>query len=143
MPFEQPVIRPNVSGVVASDVPHRLLTWGVFELPWKLTVSPMLDVHTGLPYSNMDVLQNYVGVPDGHRFSTFLSLDAKIYREFSLPLPFLGRSAKRKLRLGVFALNLTNHQNWHDVYSNVESPRFGTFAGNLHRVDGFVIDIID
>jgi len=43
----------------------------------------------------------------------------------------------------VYALNLSNHQNWHDVYSNVESPRFGTFAGNLHRVDGFVIDIID
>src|SRR6266851_3132050 len=142
MPFEQPVIRPNVSGVVSSDVPHRLLTWGVFELPWKLTVSPVLDVHTGLPYSNVDVLQNYAGVPDGQRFPTFVSLDAKVYREFSLPLPFLRSSAKRKLRLGVYALNLTNHQNWHDVYSNVESPRFGTFAGNFHRVDGFVIDII-
>jgi hypothetical protein len=143
MPFEEPVIRPNVSGVLSSDVPHRLVTWGVFQLPFKLTLSPVVDVHTGLPYSNVDVLQNYVGVPNSLRFPTYFSLDARIYREFPLRLPFIRSSAKRKIRLGIYSINLTNHQNVHDVFNNVASPLFGRFAGNQHRVDGLVVDIVD
>jgi hypothetical protein len=143
MPFEQPVIRPNVSGVLSSDVPHRLVTWGVFQLPFKLTLSPVVDVHTGLPYSDVDVLQNYVGVPNSLRFPTYFSLDARIYREFPLRLPFIRSSAKRKIRLGIYSINLTNHQNLHDVFNNVASPLFGRFAGNQHRIDGLVIDIVD
>jgi hypothetical protein len=143
MPFEAPVIRPNVSGVLPSDVPHRLLTWGVFDLPFKLTLSPVVDVRTGLPYSNVDVLQNYVGVPNSLRFPTYFSLDARIYREFPLRLPFMERSAKRKIRFGVYTINLTNHQNAHDVYSDNASLRFGRFAGFQHRIDGLVIDLVD
>ena len=143
MPFEQPVIRPNVSGVLPSDVPNRVLAWGVFELPFKLTLSPVVDVRTGLPYSNLDVLQNYVGVPNTLRFPTYFSLDARIYREFPLRLPFKERSTKRKIRLGIYTINLTNHRNWNDVFNNVKSPLFGQFAGFEHRVDGLVIDLVD
>jgi len=143
MPFEEPVIRPNVTGILPSDVPHRVVTWGIFSLPWKLTFSPVVDVRSGLRYSNVDVLQNYVGVPNSQRFPTFFSLDGRIYREFPLRLPFMERSAKRKIRLGVYTNNLTNHRNPHDVFSNVASPLFGQFAGFLHRTDGFVIDFVD
>jgi hypothetical protein len=143
MPFEQPVIRPDVSGVLPSDVPNRLVTWGLFELPFKLTLSPVVDVRTGLPYSDVDVLQNYVGVPNGLRFPTYFSLDARIYREFPLRLPFMERSTKRKIRFGVYTLNMTNHQNAHDVYSNVTSPLFGRFVGFQHRIDGLVIDFVN
>jgi hypothetical protein len=143
VPFEQPVIRPNLSGVLSSDVPHRLVSWGIFDLPWKLTLSPVVDVHTGLPYSNVDVLQNYVGAPNSLRFPTFFSLDARIYREFPLHLPFVGRSANRKIRLGLYSLNLTNHLNPHDIYNNVASPLFGQFAGYHRRIDGLVIEIND
>src|SRR5579872_1576174 len=101
VPFEQPVIRPNVSGILPSDVPNRVVTWGIFDLPWKLKLSPVVDVHTGLPYSNVDVLQNYVGEPNTLRFPTFFSLDARIYREFPLAMPFIGRSSTRKFRFGV------------------------------------------
>src|SRR6266481_5202594 len=79
LPLDQPIIRPNVSGILPSDIPNRVVTWGVFHLPWSLTVSPVVDVHTGFPYSNVDVLQNYAGVPDGSRFPTFFSLDAQAY----------------------------------------------------------------
>jgi hypothetical protein len=142
-PFEDPVIRPNVSGVLPSDVPNRLLTWGLFELPCKLTLSPVVDVRSGLPYSNVDVLQNYVSAPNGLRFPTYFSLDAKIYREFPLRLPFMERSTKRKIRFGVYTINVTNHGNAHDVYSNVASPQFGKFAGFQHRIDGLVIDLVN
>ena len=143
MPFEQPVIRSNVSGILPSDVPNRVVTWGLFELPFKLTLSPVVDVRSGLPYSNVDTLQNYVGVPNGLRFPTYFSLDARIYREFPLHLPFMERSTKRKVRFGVYTLNLTNHLNPLDVYSNVASPLFGRFTGFQHRVDGLVIDVVD
>jgi hypothetical protein len=143
MPYEAPVIRPNVSGVLPSDVPNRLLTWGLFELPFKLTLSPVVDIRTGLPYSDLDALQNYVGVPNGLRFPTYFSLDGRIYREFPLHLPFMERSTKRKIRFGVYSINITSHQNAHDVYNNVTSPLFGRFAGLQKRIDGLVIDLVD
>jgi hypothetical protein len=143
MPFEQPVIRPNVSGILPSDVPHRLVTWGVFDLPFKLTLSPVVDIRSGLPYSDVDAFQNYVGAANGLRFPTYFSLDARIYREFPLHLPFMERSTKRKIRFGVYTLNLTNHRNPLDIYNNVTSPLFGQFAGFQHRIDGLVIDIVD
>jgi Carboxypeptidase regulatory-like domain len=143
VPFEQPVIRPNASGVLSSDVPHRVITWGTFPLPWKLTFSPVVDVHSGLPFSEVDVFQNYLGVPNRLRYPTYFSLDIKVYREFALPVPFLGRSARRKLRFGIYSLDVTNHQNPHDVYNEVASPFFGRFAGFDRRLDGFVIDFLD
>src|SRR6266481_3455650 len=94
LPFGQPVIRPNVSGILPSDVPHRVVSWGVFHLPWSLTVSPVVDVHTGFPYSNVDVLQNYAGVPNGPRFPTFFSIDVQAYRDFHLHLPFMERGTR-------------------------------------------------
>jgi hypothetical protein len=142
-PFEQPVIRPNESGILSSDIPNRLVTWGILNLPLKLTLSPVVDLHTGLPYSDFDVLQNYMGTPNSLRFPTFFSLDARIYRDFPLHLPFMERSTKRKLRLGVYSLNLTGHRNPHDVFSNVTSPLFGQFAGFQHRIDGLVIDVVN
>src|SRR6266436_4955159 len=143
LPFEQPVIRPNTSGILPSDVPHRVVSWGVFHLPWSLTVSPVVDVHTGFPYSNVDVLQNYAGVPDGSRFPTFFSVDVQVYRDFHLHLPLLERGSKHKVRVGVYSINLTNHGNFHDVYDNVSSPFFGQFTGFQRRVDGFILSFAD
>ena len=58
VPFEQPVIRPDYFANLPSNVPNRLVAWGVFKIPWKITVSPVLDWQTGFPYSAVDVLQN-------------------------------------------------------------------------------------
>jgi hypothetical protein len=143
VPFEQPVVRPNASGILSSDVPNRVVTWGLFPLPWRLTLSPVVDVHSGLPFSEVDVLQNYRGVPNGLRYPTFFSLDVRVYREFALRVPFLGRSPNRKLRFGLYSLDVTNHQNPHDVYNEVASPFFGRFAGFDRRLDGFVIDFLN
>src|SRR5713226_9591856 len=139
LPFEQPVIRPNVSGILPSDVPHRVVSWGVFHLPWSLTVSPVVDVHTGFPYSNVDVLQNYAGVPNGPRFPTFFSLDAQAYRDFHLHMPFTEHGSRHKVRVGLYSINLTNHGNFRDVYNNEASPFFGNFTGFQRRVDGFIL----
>jgi Carboxypeptidase regulatory-like domain len=143
IPFLQPVIRPNVYGILPYDVPQRVITWGVFSLPKKFTFSPILDVHSGYPYSNVNVLENYVGTPNGQRFATYLSLDVKIYRVF--PVPFLGAKSGKihHMRLGFYSLNVTNHGNFNAVFNNVTAPNFGQFVGFLDRRDGAVIDFID
>src|SRR6202158_6092669 len=63
IPFAQPVIRPNVYGILPYDVPQRVVTWGIVSLPHGFKFSPIADIHTGYPYSNIDTLQNYVGTP--------------------------------------------------------------------------------
>jgi hypothetical protein len=143
VPFEQPVIRPNVYTHLNSDIPNRLVSTGIFQLPWKLTFSPVVDIHTGFPYSEVDELQDYVGQPNGQRFPTFFSLDIKVYREMQFPFSFLGPMKHRKFRLGFYSLNLTNHLNPRDVYNNIASPYFGDFAGFQHRVNGMVIDVVN
>jgi hypothetical protein len=142
VPFEEPVIRPDAVADLNSDVPNRLITWGEFHLPWHLVVAPVADVHSGFPYSNVDVLQSYVGAPNGQRFPAFFSLDARVYREFRLPVPFIHKLQNHRLRFGVYSLNMTDHSNPRDVYYNVASPYFGHFVGFQHRVDGLVIDFV-
>ena len=143
VPFEQPVIRPDITGAFAQDVPNRVVGWGAFPLPGKFTVSPVVDVHSGLPYSAIDTFQNYQGEPNSQRFPTFFSLDFKVYREVQMRLPFLGNLKNRKLRLGVYSINLTDHSNALEVYNSVTSPYFGRFVGFQHRVNGFVIDVVN
>ncbi len=142
VPFLQPVIRPNVYGILPYDVPNRVVAWGIFSLPKKLKFSPIGDLHSGQAYSNIDTLQNYVGTPNGQRFATFFTLDIKVYRLFKVP--FVGSQGKgHHVRLGFYSLNVTNHGNYNAVFNNVTAPNFGQFAGFLDRRDGAVIDFVD
>jgi len=143
IPFAAPVIRPDVYGILSSDIPNRVVGWGIFALPWKLTFSPLVDVHSGFPYSPIDVEQQYVGTPNGKRFPEYFSLDLKLYRQFRVP--FLGNRGGKQhhVRLGVYTLNVTNHGNFNAVYNNVFSPNFGQFVGFLYRHEGAVIDFVD
>jgi len=145
IPFEQPVIRPNVYGILPYDVPNRVVTWGIISLPKSIKFSPILDVHSGYPYSNIDTLQNYVGTPNGQRFAEFFTLDVKLYRQFRIP--FLGsehgKGKGHHVRLGFYSLNVTNHGNFNAVFNNVTAPNFGQFVGFLDRREGAVIDFVD
>lgn len=140
VPFEQPVIRPNVFATLPANVPNRVVTWGRFKVPWGVTATPLLDVHTGFPYSNVDVLQNYVGIANNQRFPTFFSLDMKLSKDFNLPLTSWLKNHKFRGALQIY--NLTNHTNPLDVYSNVASPYFGHFVGFQHRLFDVSIDIV-
>ncbi|HTB91406.1 MAG TPA: carboxypeptidase regulatory-like domain-containing protein [Candidatus Sulfotelmatobacter sp.] len=143
VPFAAPVIRPDVYGILPSDIPNRVVGWGIFALPWKLTFSPLFDVHSGFPYSPIDVQQQYVGTPNGKRFPEYFSLDLKLYRQFRVP--FLGNRGGKvhHVRLGVYTLNVTNHGNFTTVFNNTFSPNFGQFVGFLYRHEGAVIDFVD
>jgi len=140
VPFEQPVIRPNFFSTLNSDVPDRFVTWGEIKLPWRMTASPVLDVHTGFPYSAVDVLQNYVGQPNSLRLPTFMSLDLKLSKEFRIPfLPWV-KNHTLQGALGIY--NVTNHLNPLDVYNNVTSPYYGHLAGPQHRTFEPFLDLV-
>jgi hypothetical protein len=144
IPFQIPVIRPNVYGVQPSDIPQRFLAWGFVHIPfWSLVFSPVFDMHSGFPYSNIDVFQNYVGAPNSLRFPIYYSLDVKVYRDFPIRIPFRERpkGKVRKIRIGVYSLDVTGRQNPHDVYSNVASPIFGQFAGFQRRFTGLALGL--
>jgi len=143
VPFAVPVIRPDVYGISGSDIPNRVIAWGIFALPWKITFSPLVDIHSGFPYSPVNVTQQYVGTPNGQRFPEFFSLDLKAYRTFRIPF-LKGKGGKgHHFRLGAYSLNLTNHGNYSTVYNNVASPDFGKFVGFLYRHEGMTLDFVD
>jgi hypothetical protein len=140
IPFEQPVIRPNFFGSLPSNVPNRLVTWGRFQLPWSITISPVLDVHSGFPFSVVDVFQNYAEQPNSRRFPTFASLDLQLTKDFRFPIiPIL---KKHRLRLAFQIFNVTNHENPVEVFNNIASPFFGHFVGFQHRFYDVSMDIV-
>jgi hypothetical protein len=139
-PFESPVIIPNLFGTLPSNVPDRFITWGDFKLPRDWNVSPVFDVHTGFPYSAIDVYQNYVGLPDSLRFPTFASLDLKVTKD--IRISFLPRLRNHRIRVGLAVFNLNNHSNPRDVYNNVTSPYFGHFVGFQHQFYDAYFDIL-
>jgi hypothetical protein len=140
VPFEQPVIRPNSFASLPANIPNRVITWGQFRVPWKVTIAPLFEVHSGFPYSAFDVLQNYVGLPNSLRFPKFLSADVKVTKDFRVSfLPWV----KNHMLRGAFAVyNLTDHANPRDVYSNITSPYFGHFVGFQHRGYESWLDIV-
>jgi len=141
LPVQEPAIKPNAYGVQPSDVPNRVLAWGYITLPKKFIFSPVADIHTGFPYSNVDVMQNYVGAPNSLRFPVYFSLDVKLSREFMVHMPFKENAKRRKISIGVFSLDVTNRLNPHDAFNNIASPIFGQFDGFQRRLTGLDINL--
>jgi hypothetical protein len=140
VPFEQPVIRPNFFSTLPSNVPDRFLTWGRLKVPWEITAGPVLDLHTGFPYSSVDVLQNYVGPPNSLRFPTYFSLDLQLAKDFRMRLTPWARNHKFRGALRIF--NITDHGNFRDVHNNIESAYFGQFTGFQHRFFDVSLDVV-
>ena len=140
VPFEQPVIRPNFFSTLPSNVPNRVILWGRVKVPWEITASPVLDLHTGFPYSAVDVLQNYVGTPNSLRFPTYFSLDLQLSKDFRMRWIPWAKGHKFRGALRIF--NLTDYGNYRDVHNNVTSQYFGQFAGFLHRFYDMSLDVI-
>ena len=125
----QPVIRANARGPLPFDAPNRFLAWGEFNAPWKVTVMPVLDVHTGFPYSIVNERREFIGPRNDARFRRFNSFDIQVLKEYGLR--FRGKEHKVKAGLGVF--NLFNHSNPRDVQDDLDSPRFGEFFNSAVR----------
>lgn len=123
------VIEPNSRGRLPFDAPNRFLFWGQFEGPLKLTLMPVLDVHTGFPYSRIDQEREFVGPRDSLRFPVFNSVDLQVTRPIRLPFPH----KDVKARIGFSVFNLLNRFNPRDVQSDIDSYRYGALFNGVGR----------
>jgi hypothetical protein len=134
--FPYPLIRPNQYGPLASDAPNRSLFWGVIGLPHKLDFVPILDLHTGFPFSRLDQNWDFMGRENqAGRFPTFVGLDAKL----QYPVDFKFRRRRIQFQAGLSVHNVLNHFNPRDVQQYYASPKYGDFynsVGRLFRIDG-------
>jgi hypothetical protein len=124
-----PVIQPNGRGPMPFDAPNRFLAWGQWEVPGRLTVAPVMDVHTGFPYSIEDETREYIGPRDSMRFPRFYSFDLQVTRPVKLHFPH----ERLKARIGFSVFNLFNHFNPRDVQNDVDSDRFGALFNGVGR----------
>jgi hypothetical protein len=124
----QAVIEPNQRGQLSFDAPNRFLAWGDISGPWKLIFAPVLDVHTGFPYSIVNQEREFVGPRNELRFPRFVSSDFQVLREIHLLI--IGQRA----RIGFGAYNVFNHPNYRDVQNDLASSRFGEFFNGPGRV---------
>ena len=134
--FPYPLIRANQYGPLSSDAPNRGLFWGVIALPHKFDFVPILDVHTGFPFSRLDQNWNYLG-PENQagRYPAFLALDTKL----QYPVDFKFHGHRIQFRAGLTVYNVLNHSNPRDVQQYYASPYYGVFYNSvprLWRIDG-------
>jgi TonB dependent receptor/Carboxypeptidase regulatory-like domain len=123
------VIEPDERGRLPFDAPDRFLFWGQFNAPLKLTLMPVLDVHTGFPYSVVDQSRDFVGPRNSQRFDSFNSFDLQVTRPISVPFPHKDIRA----RIGFSVFNLFNHFNPRDVQNDIDSYRFGALFNGVGR----------
>jgi len=125
----QPVIQPNSRGRLPFDAPNRFLFWGTFAGPFKLTLVPVYDLHTGFPYSVENEFREYVGPRNVDRFPRFSSFDLQVTRPITLH--FGEKHIHARAGGGVF--NLFNHFDPRDVQNDLASARFGGFFNSSWR----------
>lgn len=124
--FPVPLVRPDLFSNLPTDLPNRFLAWGRFGAPLGLYILPLVEFHTGQPYTSVDALGNYVGTPNVNRFPAFFSADTRFVRDFKV-------RTKYTLRFSLSAFNMTNHFNALSVHANVADPQYGDFFGNYTR----------
>lgn len=131
--FENPVIQPNERTRLSWDAPNRFLFWGTFKLRHGVTLSPVVDLRNGFPYSIINEDRNFVGPRNrAGRYPNFASIDLQILKSFPLP----GRWKKYRADLGVKVFNLTNRFNPRDFQNNLASDNFGAFSNGVGRKFG-------
>lgn len=125
----QPIIQADARGRLSFDAPNRFLNWGEIAGPKKITLMPVLDIHTGFPYSLENEMREFVGPRNDRRFPRFASFDLQVLKE--IKLPFLGEKRKAKVGFGVF--NVFNHFEPRDVQNDLDSYRFGALFNGPPR----------
>lgn len=128
--IQNPILRDNQYSRLNIDAPRRFLAWGDIALPWKVTLSPVVDWRNGFPFSIVDENLDFVGRRNSdRRFPIFFSADMQVLKQ--VMIPFKGK--KYRARVGFKIFNITNHFNPRDVQNNVTSQNFGGFFNGVGR----------
>ncbi len=137
-PAPAALVLPNERAPLRFDVPHRMLAWTEFDLPWGLKTIPVWEVRSGFPYSTINERRDNVGARNrAGRFPIFNAVDLQITKKVSIP--WKGRD--RRFRAGIRLFNLLNNFNPQDVQENLASPHFGVFYRGVKRKIRAVFEI--
>lgn len=120
-----PVVAENAYAAARADVPHRLLVRSrVLPTPTWLLVA-VVDWRSGLPYSTVNDMLEFVGPRQGFRFPQYVRTELGIEHRVRI----------RTLRPWVGIRVDNAFQAWlpSDVQANVTSPAFGTFYNSEYR----------
>jgi len=121
--FDFPLLQRGGMSRLSADARHRWLAWGTVNAPLGLVISPVMEWHSGFPYSTLDSRYFYLGEPDQESFPAFMAVDMIAYKTVT----YRSRAAD----VGVQVFNLTNHQNPRDVYPVAGASRAGTFTNSV------------
>jgi hypothetical protein len=126
--LENSVFSRQAGGPLGWDTPNRLISWGILPAPRfrRLSIAYFLEWRTGLPYSLVNEEQRLVGAPNSRRFPDYFCLNLHVERRFRF------WRYEWAFRAGVN--NLTGRDNPTVVNNNVDSFRFGQFAGGRGAV---------
>ena len=114
-----PVVTPNATGPLSTDVPHRFLTRGRLLPTATWLLLGVADWRTGLPYSLVDAYLDYVG-PRNQQMPQATADEKQ-------------QIGKLQPWIGVRAYNAFNAFLPADVQANVSSPAFGSFYNSQFR----------
>jgi len=119
--IDDPIIYSDIAGLMPWDTPHRLISYGYFELNKKNAISYHCEWRTGFPFTSYDDEGRQVGAFNSRRFPDYFSLNIHYERRFKL----FGR--KWAIRIG--SDNITNTPNYTFVNANTANPRYPDFSG--------------
>ncbi len=130
--LDAPLLQPGGVSRLAADARHRWIIWGTFNLPRRIVVSPVVEWHSGFPYSVVDHRYRYVGTPNSATFPAFMAADFIVYKTWTI--------RQRSADLGIQLFNATNHFNPREVYPVSGAPRFGSFTNSVGPIlRGFML----
>lgn len=137
-PTPSSLILPNERAPLRFDVPHRMLTWTEFNLPWGFKTIPVWDIRSGFPYSRTNEYRDFVGARNrAGRFPIFNALDLQVTK--MIDIQFKGKN--RRIRAGFRLFNLLNNFNPQDVQENMASAHHGVFYRGVKRKIRAVFEI--
>ena len=121
------VVRSNEYGPFPFDTPHSFLAFGRWRTRYDITVSPSLEVRSGLPFSYVNERLDFIRARNqAGRFPEFISLDAQVTKGFTVP-----KLKTHRARIGIAVFNIMNKFNPRDLQNNLDSPRVGQFFNSL------------
>jgi hypothetical protein len=124
--FDTPLLQPGGMSRLSADAPHRWLAWGTANLPFGLVASPVLEWHSGFPYSVVDTQYLYLGEPNSASFPAFMAIDLIAYKTVTYK--------KRAADVGIQLFNTTNHFNPREVYPVAGMRNYGKFTNSVGTI---------
>jgi len=114
-----PIIGENVYATLATDIPHRFFLRGRIVPRPKWLLLGIFDWHTGVPYSVVNEMLDFVGPRNVLRFPTYSRLELGLERRIKV--------LKFQPWIGVRFNNVFGSFLPDEVQNNTASPYFGTF----------------